>query len=218
MKWNGKFDVGCGKYSYYIEQPPPKQPTTCKPRGSSKEDMRSIRRDPWTGYPRTTFQAASYQYCNGGWDWTAKPDNQWSTDNCFWFDSATISPKINLPKYCMGAAIGNELQWSPTPVNRKSPGMWGGNVKLNLNIQPAADQTGCKPFEDHKIPKGSDCTKIFDGVADDCIKGAKNDGPGGYYLENSDDGCWEWWIYGLGMRYPIDAAWDPYPLQVLVDE
>ncbi|KAH5400317.1 hypothetical protein HBI47_197940 [Parastagonospora nodorum] len=218
MKQKGQFDVGCGKYSYSIEQPPPKQPTTCKPRGSTKEDMRSLWRDPWAGYPKNTFQAASHQYCNGGWDWVGKVDKEWSTDNYFWIDSATINPKTNLPEYCMGAAIGDMSQWSPNPVNCKSRGMRGGNVKINLHIQPAVDQTGCKPLKDHKIPKGPECTKIFDAVADDCIKGAKNDGPGGYYLEKSDDGCWEWWIHGLDIRYAGASPPETFPLQEPVED
>jgi len=67
-------------------------------------------------------------------------------------------------------------------------------------IKPAQDQTGCKPLRDYKIPVDGDCTKLFDSVASQCITGKSKDETGGYHLEKSDDGCWEWWVYGLKMN------------------
>jgi len=63
-------------------------------------------------------------------------------------------------------------------------------------VVPAKDQKGCKPLKDHKLPKDGDCTKVFDKVSQDCITG-KRDESGGYFLEKSENGCWEWWIWGI---------------------
>jgi hypothetical protein len=201
MKYKGSIDAGCGTYSYSIEDPPPPKTSVCKPLEAPEAfgltpDCTNCRR-PYAGYPKSAYQAGAHQFCYGGYDFTAKPDDKWSAENYFWFDTTTIDPNTNLPTYCIGSAKGEYWQWSPESGKncKASGGLNRSNSKIELMIVPAKDQTGCSPLKEHKIPKDGDCTKIFDQVSEDCITGEGKDESGGFFLEKSEDGCWEWWIW-----------------------
>jgi hypothetical protein len=202
LMYKGSLDAGCGTYSYSIEDPPPPKVATCRPLEAPEvfgptKDCDNCRK-PYAGYPKSAYQAAAHQFCYGGYDFTAKPDDEWSASNYFWFDTTTTDPDTDLPTYCMGSAKGESWQWSP--ASRKNckadKGLGSSDSKIELMVVPSKDQDQCKSLRDHKLPKDSDCTKLFDKVAEECITG-ENDASGGYLLENSEDGCWEWWIWGI---------------------
>ncbi|CAI6342584.1 unnamed protein product [Periconia digitata] len=210
LKYKGSIDAGCGTYSYSIEDPPPPPPPSpveCKPLeaapawGLTPECFDSDNcRYPQAGYPRSAYQAAGHQFCYGGYDWTAKRDDEWSASNYFWFDTTTIDPDTDLPTYCVGSAVGEYRQWSPESgenCKAREGGLKHSDSKIEVMVTPAKDQNGCKSLKDHKLPKDGDCTKIFDQVSEKCITGDGEDETGGLFLEDSEDGCWEWWIWGV---------------------
>lgn len=194
MKYKGSLDTGCGTYSYFIKDPPPPPPpkaATCKPLGTP-EGWEGW--GPHKGYSKSVLQAGAHQFCNDGYDWIAKPKDEFSANNYFWFDTKRTDPNNNLPTYCFGMSYGDFDQWSP-------PTMYdcdGQDSKVMLLVIPAKDQNGCKPLKDYPLKTGSDCTEVFDKVANDCMTGNdEDDDTGGFYLDKSDSGCWEWWVWGV---------------------
>lgn len=76
----GSLNTGCGTYSYSIDNPPPPPPpkqTTCEPHeypwGACTTDCVL----PDTKYAKSAYQAASHQFCYGGYGWVAKPRDIW---------------------------------------------------------------------------------------------------------------------------------------------
>ncbi|KAF2277259.1 uncharacterized protein EI97DRAFT_417431 [Westerdykella ornata] len=192
LMYKGSIDAGCGTYSYSIEDPPP--PTVCKPKEQpealgpvktcNEGNLRALQFSgcgtPKPFIPKEVFQAGAHQFCYGGFDFTAKPDDKWSAANRFWMDKNVIDPSTNLPKVCTG--------------NQR----FACESKIEIMVVPAKDQTGCKPLKEHKLAKDGDCTKMLDEVSEACITpvtdGYSNK-TGGFFLEKSEDGCWEWWIW-----------------------
>ena len=77
MKQKGSLDVGCGTYSYSIEDAPPAPPpkeTSCQPLNTPEGFLTcdNCRNNPFAGYPRSAYQAAAHQFCHGGYNNIAK--------------------------------------------------------------------------------------------------------------------------------------------------
>jgi hypothetical protein len=204
MRYKGSLDTGCGTYSYSIEDPPPPPPpkeATCKPFGVPEYLEPYINcdkcRNPTAGYSKSAFQAAAHQNCYGGYEWIAVQDNEDSVYNYGWFDTTTTDTSTNLPTFCLGMTH-DKGTWQPdTFSDCKAQGNMGADSKIAFAVVPAKIQDGCKPLRDYELPKDGTCTGIIDKVITDCITGNEEDETGGYYLDKSENGCWEWWIWGI---------------------
>jgi hypothetical protein len=73
--------------------------------------------------------------------------------------------------------------------------MWGANAG-NVVVTPTFGWPSCKATQQIRtLTLGDPCVENLKKVIDTCITG-KPDDVGGYYLESSDGGCWQWWIFG----------------------
>jgi hypothetical protein len=149
---------------------------------------------------KKAYKAVAREFCRGDWNFKAeigsKDAQKWSATLDMFTDSVQTDPDTKLPPIC---AIGNQM-WETvkTPDSAKrclAKGSWSGNSEFRITVLPAEDQSGCKTLANYKLPTGDKCEEIFDAIVDDCIPGKKDDETGGYHLDKSSSGCWEWWIY-----------------------
>ncbi|XXG97380.1 Fructose-bisphosphate aldolase 1 [Hypoxylon texense] len=146
-------------------------------------------------YPKSAYQAGAHQFCFGGYGWVAKSGDRFSASNYFWFDTAHIDPDTKLPAYCIGSAKGRQDQWSPASQKlcKGGQGLNHSNSKVWYEVVPSPDQKGCKPVKDYKLPSDQDCVNRWDKVINQCMK---DHGTSGIYKEETDNGCWDWRVWG----------------------
>ncbi|KAF2266975.1 hypothetical protein CC78DRAFT_614434 [Lojkania enalia] len=153
------------------------------------------------GFSRqSAYKAAVQEFCYGDWDLTAKPGykdaSKWSATLEFFTDSVQEDPDTKLPPICaISNLLWDGLKLPDSKIDCKASGSWSADSLFRLTVLPAEDQNGCEPLQDYKIPTEEKCEEIFNAIVDDCIPGKGDDETGGYHLDKSDKGCWEWWIY-----------------------
>ncbi|KAH7083835.1 hypothetical protein FB567DRAFT_93016 [Paraphoma chrysanthemicola] len=192
MKDRGEFDPGCGKYSYKIGIPHPEFPPVCKPSDGPDENYAGTICVPYcrktqTGHPKAGFQAAIHEFCYNGGDMAGRNGRGGSAIKRYLFDTTTINPDTKLPQLCDSHS---------KDVKCHAGGNWGEDVGFEITVLPAWQGPECRPGKyEHPLPKGETCVRYLDKIIDGCLKGNKDD-IGGSWVENTVDGCWQWWIYG----------------------
>ncbi|KAI0384767.1 hypothetical protein F5Y04DRAFT_221027 [Hypomontagnella monticulosa] len=121
-------------------------------------------------YPGSAYQAGAHQFCFGGYGFVSKPNDRFSGNNYFWFDTNHIDPATNLPAYCAGSARGTPDQWSPSSQKycKGGKGLKNANSKVWYEVVPSADQSGCQPLQNYKLPEGQDCVDRWNKVINEC--------------------------------------------------
>lgn len=121
-------------------------------------------------YPKGAYQAGAHQFCFGGYGFVSKADDRYSGSNYFWFDTDHIDPDTKLPAYCVGSAKGSYEQWSPESRKycKGGKGLNNSNSKVWYEVVPSADQKGCKPLKDYKLPEKDDCVDRWNKIINKC--------------------------------------------------
>ncbi|KAA8571009.1 hypothetical protein EYC84_000377 [Monilinia fructicola] len=199
MASSGSVSVGCGRYEYEIT-PPVSVPATCNPENAVGAGLMK------SASP-SAMSAAADQFCNFGYNWKINgplSNGNWQASDYFLINDRCTDPRTSLACICDGAS--NDLaqmsdQWKASRKECAKPenhvaGAFNSNNRVGLRVTPSVNQTGCKPLEPYVLPYGSHCTLKFGYVTSACSIQAYSKGWGGYYTENSEHGCYDWWIYG----------------------
>jgi hypothetical protein len=187
------------------DRPTPQKLAQCKPKvlpyyydGPSCTGCNDAR--PFS--EQSPYKAAVHEFCHGGYNFKAKSTGdrdatKWGAALDIFTDSGQENPDTGLPPLC---AIHNVL-WDgiKRPDSKDlchADRSWGGDSLFRVAVVLSKDQSGgCGILQDYVIPTGDKCEEMLNIVVDDCIVGEKDDETGGYFLDRSPNGCWEWWIY-----------------------
>lgn len=152
-------------------------------------------------YQQKAFEAAATMFCRDRESELVADPQGSRVSVSYWENTAAIDQRTKLPAVCypdgdssLSYSVGNS--WDLCKAHPPSTsGRYDSDSNIALSIVPSPSQKGCSALGKHKIPKGDDCYNNFMQIVSSCMP---EDGGGkvGVWKESSDDGCWDWWVWG----------------------